>query len=100
MILLSLNSTHKITYNYTLRQHPPPSHIGEKNTWEGIGVVSLSDLTDQWKVPMSLMIQKFKLNLNIHLTKNSFGKIPIGLVVEAMADKQGVKMDHILWKFK
>ena len=29
-ILSLLNSTHIITYNYTLRQHLPPSHIGEK----------------------------------------------------------------------
>ena len=70
VILLPLNSTHKISYNYTLRQHPWPSSIGEKNTWEGIWVVSLSDLTDQWEVPMSPMIQKFQLDLNINLTKN------------------------------
>ena len=29
-ILLPLSSTNQITYNYTLRQHPRPSHIGEK----------------------------------------------------------------------
>ena len=74
VILLPLNSTHKITYNYTLRQHPPPSHIGEKNTWEGIVVVSLSDLTDEWKVTMSPMIQKFQLFLSIHLTKKTASK--------------------------
>ena len=77
---------HKITYNYTLRQHPPPSHIGEKNTWEGIGVVSLSDITAQWEVPMNPMIQKFQLNLNIHLTKKSVLKKPIRSAVVAMTD--------------
>ena len=71
VILLPLNSTHKITYNYTLRQHPSPSHIGEKNTWEGIGMVSLSDIIAQWEVPMSPMIQKFQLNMNINLTKKT-----------------------------
>ena len=69
LILLPLKSTYQITYIYARHQRPPPSHMGEKNTWEGIDVVSLSDLTDQWNVPMSHMIQKFQLDLNIHLTK-------------------------------
>ena len=93
-ILSPLNSTHKITYNYTLRQHPQSSHIGEQNTWEGIGVVSLFDLTDQWKVTMSPMIQKFQLDLNIHLTKKTLRKIPIRSAVVAVTDRQADTQTH------
>ena len=52
-ILSPLNSPHQITYNYILRLHPSPSDICEKNTWVGIGVISLSDLSDQRKASMS-----------------------------------------------
>ena len=56
-ILLPLNSTYQIIYNYTYYKHPSQWLIGEKNTWEGIWVVSLSDLTDQWEVLMNPMLQ-------------------------------------------
>ena len=34
-------------------------------------MVSLSDIIAQWEVPMSRMIQKFQLNMNINLTKKT-----------------------------
>jgi hypothetical protein len=109
-ILSPLNSTHQITYNYTLQQHLPPSHIGEKNTWEGIGVVSLTDLSDQWKVTMSPMIQKFFIYPNLRPTKKTVSKntYPFGRSsddrdtdthnhthTDRQADKQSVKTIHI-----
>jgi len=46
----------------------------KKNTYEGIRVASLSDLTEIWKVTMSPMIQKFLVFRKICLTKKKGSK--------------------------
>ena len=50
-------------------------------------MASLSGLTDLWEVPMSSLIQNFQLDLNIHLTKNPFEKIPNRSAVVPMTDR-------------
>lgn len=73
-ILSSMNSLHQKTQKNNQYQHSPPVLVPEKNAWERIGKITLSDLTDYWLVTMSQNIQNLKEEMNIYLIKKKLIK--------------------------